>query len=548
MKRLPSGAALQKVDGIHQRKLGFLKEKTYVYAKFEGHPPNYLPIELLTMLVIGSRYENKKRLSRSHSIKYRYKVSREPEAISVDSEEHRVSFLSDDGVVVEIRQLEVARTLFFHNIHFVKTAFRQNGLASLAQVTENEFETVIKINNISNYPVSRLRSRAECQHFAWLILDKNARKSFNSILKNWMESDVDIHEFRFQPPPMIRWKIEGYGHYVDRAGEKVFVMDEITDLSNPDLFHTKKVIIDHPRSKNIIVSEPSNGIPPIIRRTDDDPLLDLSVDPVFGKRIDLVTESNFSFVFAANPTVKVKDNGDESQVKPRVDAESEKTVEKSSVGDIDERGEACELDYGINQSEDDIMNDLVEADPTDKFRIFEKVMHQLGEHPGFNLNKVNCYKMPNPKSGRLAVTRTKVGKIVQCHVAVVKYSKTPFIIIEIDTENMKTDHSISTLIVAFEKDPDTSLTSVLQSCSDDGVRWPRNKIDELSVAAEYCHHPRRMKKVDGESIPLTSEEYQKAWLDKFKGLLVEAAKGFDLDFLIPEASEQVACHVCPEEK
>ncbi|MDR5899454.1 Tn7-like element transposition protein TnsE [Halomonas vilamensis] len=543
MKKLPSGAPLQKVDGIHSRKLGFFKERNYVYAKFEGHLPSYLPIELLTMLVIGSRYENKKRFSQYNSINYGFRVVREPEVFLLKNEGYRVRFLSDDGVIVEIRQLEIARVLFFHNIHLVKAAFRQNGLAGLAQIISDENIKIIKINRFNDYPFSRLNSDSESQHFAWLILDQKARISFNSILKEWMMSENETHEFSFQPPPMMNWKIGGCGDYVDRAGVKVFVMNEVTVLYNPNFFHSERVIIDHHRSKNILVSEPSNGSSSVIQRTDDDSLLDLSVDPVFGKRIDRVSESSLSFTFGNSPRVEMKDNGEESQVKPRVDTKSDQSVEKTSVGDINERGEARELDHGINKSEEDddeVSNNLIEAEPTDKFRIFEKVIQKLDKHPGFNVTNIICYKMPSPKTGRLAATRTKIGKIVQCHVATVTYRKISFIIIEIDTENMKVDHSISTLIVGFKKDATESLSSVLQSCSDEGVRWPRDKIHELSVVAEYCHHPRRMKKVENKRQSLTPEEYQKVWLEKIMARIKEAAKCIDIDPVLGRRSHTIS--------
>ncbi|MEH6560377.1 MAG: hypothetical protein V7713_03000, partial [Marinobacter sp.] len=348
LRRLPSDSALKRADGIHQRKWLFGKARPYINVKFEGHAQQAVPVELISMLVVGSSYENKKRNPAPQSEKYEFKVIEEPQLTRASSGVNWFRFKTERGTIVRVRQLELAKCLFLHNFQLARTAFRPNGLSGLAQVSESEDATTIKFPTVVDYPQANLKSKATLAHFSWMVLDQNARKSFGSILNFWMESDSESWNFRFDPPRMKGWHVAGSGYSGAGDASDIFTIDEVTRFHNPVFSHQKPIVIDHPRFNELLAKEPINGKRPKIQRSDDDPLLELSLEPLLGKRLDQVADHGFKFSFDDSLEVKVQVNGRRYSVKPVVDADSTPAAETSSPGHATEGGTGRELDYGIN--------------------------------------------------------------------------------------------------------------------------------------------------------------------------------------------------------
>ena len=79
LKKLPSDTKLRLVDGIHQRKWLFVKTRPFIKVEFDRHQKSSVPVDLISMLVVGSSYENKKRIPNSEVDEYGFKVFEEPE-------------------------------------------------------------------------------------------------------------------------------------------------------------------------------------------------------------------------------------------------------------------------------------------------------------------------------------------------------------------------------------------------------------------------------------------------------------------------------------
>ncbi len=415
-----------------------------------------------------------------------------------------------------MRQLELARCLFLHNFHLVRTAFRSNGLNGLAQISESDEATTIKFSAIADYPQSNLKSKAALAHLSWVLLDKSARRSFGSILGFWMESNSEPWLFRFKPPRMKGWQISGSGYYGRGDASGIFTISEINGFHNSLFNHQKPIIFDHPTFNELFAKDTANGNRPRIQRSDDDPLMELSLEPLLGKKLDKVDEDVFRFSFDDSLKLRVQVNGKRYKVKPDVDVDSIPVPETSSPGHATECGTGRELDYGINRSGEHaelISEDLAEVEPTDRFQIFEKVMEQLGERPGFSLEKQVCYQMPWPGGTNLAATRTTTGRPVQSYVVLLKYQSVPVIVIEVDTESLLSTHTLSNLAVVFSKDASEGVKSLLQRCSTMGLYWDLEFIRGLNAAPKTCVHPRRVTKKGGKSVAVTPEQFQTRWVN-----------------------------------
>lgn len=483
--------------------------------KFKGHDLQAVPVELVSMLVVGSSYENKERSPAPKSERFEFRVVEEPKPIRTISGDNWFRFKTEQGTIVRVRQLEMARCLFLHNFHLARTAFRPNGLDGLVQITEGDEATTIKFPAIADYPQSNLKSKAALAHLSWMLLDQNARKSFGSILGYWMESKRESWNFCFEPPRMKGWRIAGSGYYGKGDTSNVFTISEVTRFHNPWFTHQKPIVIDHPRFNELLAKDPVNGKRPRIQRSDDDPLMELSLEPLLGKRLDQVADEGFRFSFNDSLEVRVQVNGKRHRVKPDVDADSIPMPETSSPGHATERGKGQELDFGINRSGEDaelISEDLTEVEPTDRFQIFEKVVQQLGERPGFSFEKKGCYQMPWPRGSNLAATKTISGKPVQSYVALLRYQSVPVIVIEVDTESLLNTHTLSNLMMVFSKDANEGIKSVLQRCSTMGLYWDLDYIRRLNAAPRTCAHPHRVTKKGGKSVAVSRELYQMRWV------------------------------------
>lgn len=102
-------------------------------VKFEHHPLTAVPIEVIGMLVPGSKFKDKKRIPPKDSQSRSISIDRVEEAVLLDHEYwHRVH--SMDGSSCLIRSIELARVLFFHSPHLIRCALRPNGMDSLVRI------------------------------------------------------------------------------------------------------------------------------------------------------------------------------------------------------------------------------------------------------------------------------------------------------------------------------------------------------------------------------------------------------------------------------
>jgi len=493
-----------------------VKARPFINVLFKGHSQKAVPVELISMLVVGSSYENKERSPALKVEKCDFTVVDEPKPTRSASGVNWFRLKTDQGHIVRVRQLELARCLFLHNFHLARTAFRPDGLAGLAQVSKGDDATTIKFTAMADYPQSNLKSKATLAHLSWLILDQNARQSFGSVLDSWMESSSEPWNFRFDPPTMEGWHIAGSGYYGARDAGQIFTIDEVTRFHNPVFSHSKPIVIDHPSFNELLAKDHADCTRPLMQRTDDDPLMELSLEPLLGKRLDQISDQGFRFSFDDKLKVRVQVNGKRYGVKPSVDFDSVPASETSSPGHATERGTGRELDYGINRIGDEtelISEELIEAEPTHRFKIFEDVVQQLGGRPEFSFKKKACFELPWPKGNNLVATKTMSGRPVQTYVALLRYQSVSVIVFEVDTESLRKVHTLSNLVVVFSEHANEGIKLVLQRCSTMGLYWDLDYIRSLNAAPKTCVHPHRMTKRGGKSVAVSPETYQDRWVN-----------------------------------
>lgn len=516
LRTFPTEKKLQLVDGIRQGKWLFVKTRPYINVQFEGDEQSFVPVDLIPMLVVGSRYENTKRIPNRDLEEIGFRVVEEPEPNNPSGDEHWFCFRTEAGFTVQVRQLELARALFFHNFHLSRTAFRHNGLSGLGWVDHAEDATTIRVSELADFPFSNLHSRSSVVHFAWMFLDEGARQSFGSILSRWMQSDCKVWSFNFSPPLLKTWSISCVGVYEKGESGEIFTIEEITRLHNPVFAHEKRIVVDHPYFKEALGKTPENGKRPTIPdQSDVDPELVLDHEPLLGSQLEQASDPGFVFSCDDNLEVSVQVNGKRYRVKPRIEGKAASNSLTTSPGHAGIYGRGREFDYGINRNDDRTelsSEEVTEIDATNRLDAFNKVVEQLGRRADFRLEKKIFFLLPGPKGKDQKEVKTKDGRGVQCCVAVVQYKAVRVAIFEVDVANIENRKSMSTLIVVFNDQVLSGIKSVLQRCSLNEVRWDLAHLKSVNAEGQAISHPPRYRTRIGQRFDHDKWVYESRWL------------------------------------
>lgn len=457
------------------------------------------------MLVLGSTYENKLRKS-AKSEKLRFTCNEQPSVIQDNSGRYLARF-NASSVTVLIPMLELARTLFLQNIHLTRTAFRPNGLTGMTTVEELDDVGRIRFHRFSDYPLINFKSRAAQRHLIWMCFNHEARRSFGSIHQCLNACTADTWNFNFRLPSLMDWTIGIAG---ERLSDGSFLAKEVIGFHDPAFGYDKKVLFSHPKLKESKSIAPSNGKVPEVDPVDDDPELDMHSIPGIGRCNDVVSEPGFCFSFGGRMQPELENVAEVRSVRPRLN-DVEPVREHTGVGHAQEGGTGLELDYGINR-DDEAPEDFEEAEHTRRFKLFEQVVASLGEVEGFEVVRVSCHALPTPTNNSKKYKDTKNGSPVSFHLAVLRYTSTPFVIVELDTEVLTKPKPISSLVMQPCGDFKEALRTIMQACSDAGVQWPSKVLVEHSNGAERVSHPKQASSHGDHRKPLSQGDYCLAWV------------------------------------
>ena len=179
-----------------------------------------------------------------------------------------------------VPQLELARVLFLHSGYLCRAALTSETLTHEFDVQErlNEGKVVVNILKLSTFPKKAFDDAGTRRMLAWLLLDHNARKSYESIFRHYKQyskvnNGWERWTFSFEPPEMLGWSFSFNGR-VNQPSNK-FLVEEITDLT----FHGSlpdRVLFKHDSFKRY-ENKKTTGTPngsPWTKRPDDHELDD----------------------------------------------------------------------------------------------------------------------------------------------------------------------------------------------------------------------------------------------------------------------------------
>ena len=284
-----------------------------------------------------------------------------------------------NGVRYFLPQIELARVLFLHTAYLARLSLIHNGLSQEFDVQqESELNKVwINILPTSSLPLKARSDDALRQRLAWLLLDEDARHSFESIatyqLKNGYDSDkYRLWDFQFDPPALAGAELALRGHYEpDLNAFFVYEIDGISKLPSSCPAHVD--IVDpryatgQPGQGRSGKARPHTGAEPAI---DDDEKPNTDLEEVLIDAPAVILEFAQSFKTSRISAGKTRTGGsvtEEEQTDPLEKNSLEVSTDESSI-----HGILSPADYSTTGEKNDNADIY-----TDKFKAFDAMVQQL---------------------------------------------------------------------------------------------------------------------------------------------------------------------------
>lgn len=342
-------------------------------------------------------------------------------------------------------QIELARVLFLHTAYLARLSLIHDGLSQEFDVQQaNELnEAWINILPTSSLPLNSRRDDALRQRLAWILLDEDARYSFESIATYQLKDGHDTNKYRlwdfqFDPPSLAGAELALRGHY--EPDVNAFFVYEIDGISKlPSSCPTDVPFID-PRCGD---GQSGQGrVGQARRQAGSELIIDDEEDPDTDLEEVQIEAPTIKFEFA-NPFNTTRISARKIQTggsgKEEKSAESPKNnYLEVSTGEPSIHGKLSPADYSAATEKNDETNIY-----TDKFKAFDAMVQQL-------LNISDCVhmhreirKLPTIYGYSKHLLRDGSPRYLAWHV--IKKGNNIYSLVEVDTTDNQS--SLSTLLL-----------------------------------------------------------------------------------------------------
>ena len=396
---------------------------------------------------------------------------------------------SDKSVItVHIPQIELARVLFFHNAYLARNCIDHGILNREFWIQDRQDDTVlVNVLPISSLPLKTFENEGQRRLLAWILLDDDARHSYESIAKYFIndvkdDEDKKVWVFQFDPPQLENVSLETTGWMNKKTGN--YYVYEVVGISNIPSSLPKKVQFFSDKFKvDTRGSGTSSEAKPMgssdSNTIDDQQEADIDTN---SKAIDIPTTS-FSF---ANPveTRKVVKNRVPGTQRDEVEKYDELVELGLSTDEAIVYDTACQADFSDLDDDSDVLEMYMQ-----RFEAFKLLIRRLSEQ-----HNIYCTETLHflPAVGRSRLHRTIDGNKRSILEVRVKTNTSQFVILEIDTsDNSK---PVSTLVIEIE-DADSwsaDIDEVLRIIVKRSLRWPKIRYLEKYSTVRTLNHPQGM--------------------------------------------------------
>lgn len=412
-----------------------------------------------------------------------------------------------------IPQLELARVLFMHSSYLCRAALTSTTLLHEFDVTErlNRDEAVINVLSLSTFPKKAFDDAGTRRMLSWLLLDPNARTSFESIFKNYKrEAKVgngwETWTFSFKPPHMTGWSFQFEGRY-DSANNCFFV-EEITNMTFRGVL-PNKIWFHHPSFKRYDDSG-SGGKPNGSQWTHRPDGHEINAEAAASNKSDTVIIRNaMHTINFLGATETAKSNLIvESATNSSLSESPETASEEVSTDEPSEGGVLPAADFAGPDDQTDLTR-VYES----RFEAFNHMLELLQEKGVILLSKT-ITPLPQSGRGKKHLLITGEPRVICC--AEVSFKGRWSYILEVDTSDGQSKLS-SKVFRTDERTWNELWLDLLTRITDKTLSWPSDLINESFTGEQVTsvNHPSSAGAGDGK-IPT---EKLNTWTGKFLSLL-----------------------------
>ncbi len=400
--------------------------------------------------------------------------------------------------VIHLPQFELARTLFLINSYFCRASLSTTTIQHEFEVIQNDDENLIVFLENNTMPLKLVNQKGTQGLLAWLLLDPNAKQSFESICRYFNTQLKDENGwkkwiFQFDPPSMDGWTLHLRGRY--NSSQNDFLVEEIVGIEIDSDIPTN-ITFSHPSFIQIKTQGQQSGQG---YKPEDSGSLDSTIEDDATASIEQgirVLNGNESWVSFIKPLEinkkgkskitgqKAKDGNDDDE---SGSGHLVSTDEANSAGDLpaaDVGGKKDHTNYDekYTQRYNDFNSMIGLLQTEHQCMLYESITHEL-----MKVGRSECHKIGDNKLRTIKfVHLTQRGK--------------DFLLIELDTsDGIK---SISTKLIHLTTDDwKVYLDDIKKHLVAKSLSWPNQLFNDLFGENSHIHivHPRFPTQESGSS-------------------------------------------------
>lgn len=425
-----------------------------------------------------------------------------------EAKQHCFVFYHSDGTKIYLPQFELARALFFHNGYLARSSVTHDVLNNeFAVEYDKEGEkATISVLNICNCPVDLFNDYGYRRVLAWLLMDADARRSYDSIGNYQLVNGVDKGQYRtwafqFEPPALGGASLRLKGN-VDPESQ-TFLVYEVTSIRNIPTNLPEHIEFFSPKFFTQIAGKGQ--------------VAGSAAEQPPGYNVDDAAEGS-----RENKPLMIRENTTELEFNRAVEtskiSKKRKSTGKGRQGD----GELGEASKDVSTEEQGPNGDLASADwnnlddQTDdanlylnKFDSYFKMLGLLKDKYGFQVITYQLRKLPSIGKCKKHILET--DKNPRCmSVAHVTAGLTGYYLLEVDTSDATKALSTKVILAKAIGDIKPHLFEVEKQLLKASLSWPKQLLDNLVGTENHTWIPHQKSDKPGA---LTAEDINK-WAER----------------------------------
>lgn len=397
-----------------------------------------------------------------------------------------------DGLTVWLPKFELARKMFFHAAFIVRAAFAPNGLDMAFTLYREDDVVHIHTPPKTGAPSQLLKIKGYRDHFSWLLLNQDVKRSFESIWQSLNQGQERVPQgsiyarwqFDFQAPPSLAGTTMDVRGPFDPESNELLVW-EVEKLQGLRLTHRGDVFFHHPALKLAVRGESLGCVSVPSGATELE--VDADEEPTASKEQKLINLPVEGITFDAQLRTKIAYNGERANGHgKRVDDDQCPSRESQlfSVADPVSGGSIASGEFQQLGEEDGYEHERL----ADRFLLLRDILEQITQESGVELVSLEVRPLPPvPRCSYHMIDHEKSRCYLLARFKLQNGEQR--CLLEIDTsDNRKT---MSTRIMGFKAgfEAGKCIDRILRETVKGSLRWP-------GTMARYCeplhsvHHPK----------------------------------------------------------